>query len=131
MIPNSEAFNKSFINWTLEDSIVRTVIKLKIHREDNAAEIQRLLEQEIIKMEEVLADPEPQVLLTEISDALIELEVRYFINLQKYTRVVVRSRVLLALDAKLKEVGIRPPYASQEFHFKAPSLPNELPLNPV
>jgi len=119
MIPNSEAFNKTFTNWTLQDSIVRTVVKIKVHRDDDAEAVKRLLEEAIVNIDEVLADPEPQVLLLEISDALIEFEVRYFINLQHHSRVVIRSVVLLVLHAKLKAAGIMPPYAPQELYLKS------------
>lgn len=114
MIPNSETFNKSFTNWTHQDSIVRTVIPIKIHRRDNPVLVQELIFNLLQELPTVLNDPSPQVFLKEIDDVLIELEVRYFINLDVNSRVQVRSQVLFAIWERFQANNIRPPYPQQD-----------------
>lgn len=114
LIPNSETFNKSFTNWTRQDSIVRTVIPIKIHRADDPIQVQTIILKVLADLPAVLEQPEPQVFLREIDDALIEFQVRYFINLQDVTRVAVRSLVLFSIWERFKAAGIRAPYPQQD-----------------
>ena len=47
--------------------------------------------------------------LTQIDEALISFEARYFINVNLHTRFEVRSQVLFAIMTRFKEAGIRAP----------------------
>lgn len=135
MVPNAETFNKSFTNWTHQDSIVRTVIPIKVHREDDPAMVQRLIFDVLEVMPEVLDDPMPQVFLKRIDESLIEFEVRYFINVAQHSRVETRSMVLFSIWAQFKAVGIRAPYPHQELtikkHASSKQAPSGLELSKV
>ncbi|KTD18541.1 potassium efflux system KefA [Legionella lansingensis] len=109
LIPNAETFNKPFTNWTHQDSIVRTVIPIKVSRADDPVMIQQLIFDVLAVIPEIVSEPAPQVFLTQIDDALIEFEIRYFINVQLHTRFEIRSKVLFALTAQFKAAGIKPP----------------------
>ncbi len=109
LIPNAETFNKPFTNWTHQDSIVRTVVPIKVNRQDEPHKIQELILTVLDMIPEVLINPPPQVLLTQIDEGLISFEVRYFVNVAIYTRVEVRSKVLLAIYDQFKAAGIKPP----------------------
>jgi potassium efflux system protein len=109
LIPNAETFNKPFTNWTHQDSIVRTVVPIKVSREDDPTLIQTLIFDVLGIIPEILTEPPAQVFLKQIDEALIEFEVRYFINVQLYTRFEIRSKVLFAITAQFKASGIRPP----------------------
>lgn len=109
LIPNAETFNKPFTNWTHQDSIVRTVIPIKVSRADDPSMIQQLILDVLVIIPEIVADPPPQVFLKQIDEALIEFEARYFINVQIHTRFEIRSKVLFAITAQFKAAGVRPP----------------------
>lgn len=109
LIPNAETFNKPFTNWTHQDSIVRTVIPIKVSRVDDPAMIQQLIMDVLATTPEIVADPPAQVFLKQIDDALLEFEVRYFINVQVHTRFEIRSKVLFAIMAQFKAAGVKPP----------------------
>lgn len=109
LIPNAETFNKPFTNWTHQDSVIRTVVPIKVSRADDPNIIQQLIYDVLAIIPEVLSDPPAQVLLTQIDDALIELQIRYFINVQLYTRFEIRSKVLFAIMAQFKAAGIKSP----------------------
>jgi len=110
MVPNAEILMKTFTNWTHQDSIVRTVIPLRVHRTDDPVAIQKMVLSVLERTPEVLRDPEPQVLITQVDEALVAFEIRYFMNIALYVRVEVRSKVLLEILRVFKEAGIRPPY---------------------
>ena len=112
LIPNAETFNKPFTNWTHQDSVVRTVVPIKVSRGDDPTVIQRLILDVLAATREVLNSPESQVLLKKIDDVLLEFEVRYFINVQHHTRFEVRSIVLFAIMLKFKEAGVKAPVPS-------------------
>lgn len=109
LIPNAETFNKPFTNWTHQDGIVRTVIPIKVSRCDDPVLIQQLIFDVLAVVPEIVAEPPPQVLLKQIDEALIEFEVRYFINVQLHTRFEIRSKVLFAITAQFKASGVKPP----------------------
>ncbi len=109
LVPNSETFSKPFTNWTHQDSVVRTVITIKVSREDSATKVQNLILEVLDIIPEVLKSPEPQVYLKHIDEALLEFEVRYFINIEENSRMSVRSIVLFAITAQFTAAGIKAP----------------------
>jgi len=114
VVPNSEIFSKVFTNWTHQDSIIRTVVRIKIHRHDDPHFVQSIISKVLEDLEEVVASPESQVFFKEIDDSLLEFEVRYFINLEKGTsRPAARSSVLFGIYEQFKAHGIHAPYPQQ------------------
>jgi potassium efflux system protein len=109
LIPNAETFNKPFTNWTHQDSIVRTVIPIKVSRADDPVMVQQLILDVLAIIPEIVSDPAPQVFLKQIDEALIEFEIRYFINVQVHTRFEIRSKVLFAITAQFKAAGVKAP----------------------
>jgi potassium-dependent mechanosensitive channel len=109
LIPNAETFNKPFTNWTHQDSIVRTVIPIKVSRADDPLLVQQLLLEVLAQTPEILSVPPAQAFLTQIDEALITFELRYFINVNLHTRFEVRSKILFIITAKFKEAGIKAP----------------------
>lgn len=114
IVPNADMFTKPFINWTHQDSIVRSVIKLKINRVDNPHFVQRLILDLFTNITSVVLDPVPEVFMKGLDEALIEFEIRYFINLQiQDSRPRVRSEVLFAIWDCFQKHGIQSPETEQ------------------
>ncbi len=124
-VPNAEIFSKSFTNWTAKDHVVRTIISIKINPNDSPPKVQEIIKEVLAKEPNVLTDPSAEVYLKELSDALIELEVRYFVNLRQVkSRSSLRSDVLMAIWEAFKKNGIQPPYPSTEIHMRDTAMPN-------
>ncbi|MBA2654620.1 MAG: mechanosensitive ion channel [Gammaproteobacteria bacterium] len=110
IVPNADMFTKPFVNWTHHDNIVRTVITLKIHREDDPHRVQKLIMNLLRQHASVAKEPSSEVIMSELSDALIEMQVRYYVLLTpQRTRTGVRSEVLFAIWDCFKENNIRSP----------------------
>lgn len=109
MIPNAKTFSSAFTNWTHQDDVVRTVIPIKVSRQDSPVKVQELILDVLAIIPEVLEEPSTQVYLKHIDEALIEFEVRYFIDIKAHSRMEVRSIVLFAITAQFKAAGIKPP----------------------
>lgn len=119
IVPNSEVFGKSFVNWTAKDNIVRTVIAIKINRHDRPQDVQTIMHQVLSEQKDILREPPPEVFLKELADGLIEFEVRYYINLRKVkSRLGVRSDVLTAIWEAFEVNNIHPPYPHHEIYLK-------------
>ncbi len=111
IVPNTEMFTQPFTNWTHQDAIVRSVIRVNIDRRDDPHRVQQLILNILVEMPCVQNDPYPQVFMKEMSESLIELEVRFFLNLEiEKSRARVRSEVLFAIWDIFKRHGIRAPF---------------------
>lgn len=114
MVPNSEILMKTFVNWTHQNSIVRTVIPMKIHPVDDPIIVQKMILDLLKKLPEILLEPHAEVFFTNINTGLIEFEIRYFINISLHLRSEVRSKILTKIIDAFKEAGLRPPYSQQD-----------------
>lgn len=125
LIPNAETFSKPFTNWTHQDSVVRTVVPIKVSRMDDPIRIQAIILDALAATPQVLKTPSAQVLLKKIDDVLLEFEVRYFINVQEHTRFEVRSIVLFAIIEQFKAEGIKAPVPSLNIDVNHDAATNE------
>lgn len=112
LVPNAETFNKPFTNWTHQDSIIRTVVPIKVSRADDPVLVQRILAGVLTQIPEILTEPSAQVFLKQIDESLIYFEVRYFINIEKHSRVEVSSKFLFAVMHAFDKAGIKAPIPS-------------------
>jgi potassium-dependent mechanosensitive channel len=119
IVPNADMFTKPFVNWTHHDNIVRTVITLKINREDDPHYVQRLILDLLMKHESIAPHPIPEVIMFELSESLIEMQVRYYILLTPHrTRAGVRSEILFAIWDCFKQHNIRAPHPQYDLIVK-------------
>lgn len=119
IVPNSEMFTKAFVNWTHQDSMVRSVIKINVNRDDNPHFIQQLVCEVLAEHPVVLENPQPAVLMREISDSLVQMEVRYFMIISaEQSRIITRSEVLFSIWDCFKKHGIHPPYQHYDLRLR-------------
>lgn len=125
IIPNAEIFSKSFTNWTAKDNIIRTVLMIKMDRQDNPHTIRKIIYDVLERHKDVLPDPVPEVFMKELIDELMEFEVRYYTNLRQIkSRASLRSEVLLDIWDAFEKHGIKPPYPHHEVVLKGGNLPS-------
>ena len=117
LVPNALIFETSFTNWTRQDSIVRSVVTIRISRQDDPHVIRDIITDVLEKSDEVVSDPAPQVFLREIQEPLLEFELRYFIDLSLgRSRPATRSKVLFEIWEAFNENGIKPPHPQHDVH---------------
>jgi potassium efflux system protein len=125
IIPNAEAVSKPLTNWTHHDSIVRTVLNLRVGFNENPHQVQAIIYQVVTRHPAVVANPKPEIFLLEFAETAMIFDIRYFIDF-KYSssRPLVRSEILLSLWDSLKTAGIELPYPKQEVEVsQAPTSP--------
>lgn len=127
VVPNAEIFNKSFTNWTSRDNIVRTVVHVKISRHDNPHQVCDIIQSVLVEHKEVLKDPAAEVYLREMSDTLMDFELRYFVNIRQVkSRVSVASDVLMNIWDAFAKNGIKAPFPKQEIFIRGSELSSPL-----
>ncbi len=83
LVPNSSILQDVIINWTLEDNILKTSLKLEI--EDKHGDIQnteKLVCAVLNKQPDVLKTPQPKVLLTALHSSGYEIELEFWIDIK-------------------------------------------------
>lgn len=122
IVPNADMFTKPFTNWTHQDSIVRTVINIKIHRSDDPHRVKQVIIDVLAKIKAVVDNPAVEVFMQEMNDSLVEMQVRYYVVLSPLqARAKVRSEVLFALWDAFKTHNIHPPYPQFDVRLETPS----------
>jgi potassium efflux system protein len=111
--------------------IIRTVVSIKIQRQDNPYQIRDIIASALNGVSDVLHVPAANIYMKELSEPLIQFEVRYFINIQlSGSRSRVRSDVLYAIWEAFKQHAIHPPIAPQEMQVELVNLP-EIGKEPI
>ena len=119
LVPNAHIFEATFTNWTRRDSIVRSVVTIKINRQDDPVMVQKIIVAVLDKSENVVSSPEPQVFLTQVQDPLLEFELRYFIDLSNgKSRPQIRSEVLFEIFEAFEKNNIKAPNPQQDIHIR-------------
>jgi potassium efflux system protein len=115
IIPNAEAVSKPLINWTHHDTIVRTVINLRVGFNENPHQVQAIIHQVVTRHPAVVAQPKVEIFLLEFGESAMVFEIRYHIDFAYCnSRPQVRSEILFSLWDTLKTAGIDLPYPRQE-----------------
>lgn len=115
VVPNAEIFNKSFMNWTARDNIVRSVTQIKISRHDNPHQVKILIQNVLSEDKDILKEPIPEVYLKEMNDSFMIFELRYYVNIRQVkSKTSVMSTVLMSIWDTFALHGIKPPHPQRE-----------------
>lgn len=118
IIPNADVVSGAFTNWTHQDNLVRTVIKLRVSYHEDPERVTGLVLDVLNGETAVLQEPPPRVWLHEFGEFSFEFWVHYFTDVRKHIRLEIRSVVLKALWERLCQEGVRVPYPRQEVHLQ-------------
>jgi potassium efflux system protein len=128
IVPNTDMFTKPFVNWTHQDSIVRTVIKISVDRGDDPHLIQKIVYEALRGKREVVNDPKPEVFMKEMGESF-DFEIRYFINLKEVeSRPRIRSDILFAIWDTFKKHDIKVPYPQYDVRVMEKNTQPHLPV---
>ena len=126
VIPNAELISKAFINWTLSNPLVRTVLKVGISYAADPRQAKQVIEEAVSMQPEVLLDPAPRVQLINFGDSSVDFRVLYDMDVTQFGRMEIKSRVMFAIWDALKEADIEIPFPQRDIHIR--ELPPQTPL---
>lgn len=117
LIPNSKLLENTVVNWTLIDTLTRTLVKVGVAYGSPARKVKELIQQAVAEQEDILKDPAPVVLFEDFGDSALLFETYFWINatVDRDLRVV-RSNVRFAIDELFAEHGIVIAFPQRDIH---------------
>lgn len=114
VIPNSELFTNSVtVNTAFEQR--RMEYDVGIGYGDDIEQAKQLIDEALARVDEVLRDPAPDVLVLEFAESSVNLRVRWWIKPpRRIDDLRSRDRVLTAIKQTLMEHGIDLPYPTRQ-----------------
>lgn len=117
VIPNSELFTNSVTVNTAFDNR-RMEYDIGIGYSDDIEQAKQLIHEVLDRIEDVLRDPAPDVLVMELAESTVNLRVRWWIKPpRRMDDLRSRDQVLTAIKRNLTEHGIDLPYPTQQILF--------------
>jgi small-conductance mechanosensitive channel len=117
IVPNAHLFNNSVVVNTAYTRR-RVECDIGIGYGDNLAAARRLVLESLVDMDGILADPPPEVLVSDLGDFSVTLRVRWWITPPRRRDAVdSRDHVLAAIKETLTEHGIDLPFPTYQVLF--------------
>lgn len=117
VIPNAELYTNRVVVNTAKDKR-RLSVTVGIGYGDDVAQAKRLILDELGKMDGVLSDPPPQVLVRELGDFSVNLDVRFWINPPIRREVMEAQDTVMEMLARvLPAHGIDLPFPTSQVLF--------------
>ncbi|ROZ83561.1 mechanosensitive channel MscK [Pseudomonas neustonica] len=105
IVPNKNFVTEQIINWSLQDTITRVIIKVGVAYGSDVAKVRQLLMQIAANNARVLKDPEPMVLFLNFSDSTLDHELRVHVK-ELADRNQATDEINREIDRLFKENGI-------------------------
>ena len=109
IIPNDMLITQRVDNFSLSDAAVALQTVVLVAVENDAAQVQAVLQEALGKVTDVLPEPPAQVFFSRFSADGLEMTLNFWVANQLHTRMAVLSRVNTAVWSALSEAGIQLP----------------------
>jgi len=109
IIPNDMLITQRVDNFSLSDAAVALQTVVLVAVENDAAQVQAVLQDALGKVTDVLPEPPAQVFFSRFSADGLEMTLNFWVANQLHTRMAVLSRVNTAVWSALSEAGIQLP----------------------
>jgi small-conductance mechanosensitive channel len=116
-IPNSEFVTKEFVNWTACDPKIRFSISISVAHQSNIEQVIQMLLLLAREHEDVLSEPAPEVLLTNLGQSSITFTLRVWTLTGSNDLVRLRSDVYLQTLRRFEAAKIDLPFPLLDFHW--------------
>ena len=118
IVPNADLISSVVTNWTLDDRRVRVDFVVGVAYGSDTALVRRLLEEELARHQDVLADPEPRVLFTEFGDSSLNFRIlAYVADLAQ--RLTTQSDLHYAIDQAFRDHNVEIPFPQRDLHLRS------------
>lgn len=117
LVPNSKLLENSVINWTLEDSVIRTSIKVGVAYGSRPKEVVDLFRSAVTAQPEVLDEPFPEFIFEDFGDNALIFEALFWCNIlgEKSLRAV-RSEIRFRMSELFEQNHIVIAYPQRDIH---------------
>jgi small-conductance mechanosensitive channel len=117
LVPNSQMLERTVVNWTLIDRRIRSVVRVGVAYGSPVKKVAELIRQAIADVPDILATPEPVVVLEDFGDNAIIFDAYFWAELsnQRQQRQI-RSDVRFRIDALFSENDIVIAFPQRDVH---------------
>ncbi len=121
-IPNSEFVTKEFLNWTANDPKIRLSIPVSVDHRSNVEQVTQVLLNLAAEHENILDNPTPEVLLTDLGQSSITLTLRVWTVKGAKDFPKLRSDIYLQAIRRFKAEKIDLPLPQLDFRWNRNDL---------
>jgi potassium efflux system protein len=115
LVPNKEFITSQLLNWTLSDPIARIMVNVGIAYGSNVEEALKLLKTIVVRQKDIVDNPPPRILFTELGDDALNLGIHCFIK-EMDERWDIISQLHRDIYAGFEEAGIVFAYPQRDVH---------------
>lgn len=107
LVPNSDFLQKSVVNWTLSDQLIRQQVKIGVAYGSPTREVARIIAQAFNEHGLVLKEPEPIILFEDFGDSALSFSIDFWVEMQpNFDYRIIASDLRHMLDKRLREADI-------------------------
>lgn len=119
VVPNSFFLEKSVLNWSYEDTIVRTTLNFGVAYGSDVSKLKSLCENILSRTEGILPHPKPMVLFENFNDSNLDFQLMFWCDTShKKALFEVRSDVRFQVDAEFRKNEIQMAFPQRDMNIK-------------
>lgn len=123
LLPNSSMLEKTVVNWTLNDNIVRVNISIGVMYNTPTYKVESALLRAIKQIPDILSVPTPQVYFTAFGENALQFEAHFWIELSSpIEKIRIISNLNHTIDILFRESGIIFAHPQRDIYIKSPSI---------
>lgn len=117
LVPNSDFLQKSVVNWTLTDQLIRLQVKLGVAYGSPTREVSHIIENALKEHGKILDSPEPIILFEDFGDSALIFSVYFWVEVQEtFDYRIIASDLRHMLDRRLDEANINIAFPQLDVH---------------
>ncbi|MFO1462605.1 MAG: mechanosensitive ion channel [bacterium] len=117
IVPNSAFLEKTVVNWTLSDSMIRSGIRVGVSYGTDTRQVTELLKKAAQEHGKVLKTPEPIVLFSDFGSDSLVFDLYFWLRIQTaLERRIVESDLRFMIEGAFAEAGIVIAYPQRDVH---------------
>jgi small-conductance mechanosensitive channel len=119
VVPNSFFLEKSVLNWSYEDTKVRTQVNFGVAYGTDTKLVEDVCMDILLNHEGILQDPMPEVIFDNFSESTLDFQLLFWSDLNQVSSLaIVRSTVRFKIAAKFKQHQIEMAFPQRDFNLK-------------
>ena len=117
LVPNSYLLENIVVNWTLVDSLARSIVRVGVAYGSPVRRVAELMEQAVREQPELIEDPAPAIIFEDFGDSSLVFDAYYWVNANgdKSLRAI-RSSVRFRIDELFRENDIVIAFPQRDVH---------------
>jgi len=116
IVPNSELVSTIVTNWTLEDRLMRVIVKVAVALGSNVPLVTSILEGVGRDVPQVVKDPTPQVVFMAFGERSLDFELRVWTEIDDF--LAARTGVQQEIERRLREAGVEIAVPRQDLYLR-------------